>query len=207
MKLYTKRKNTPWGVSWLKNNILTEIYRLNSDLVHLHWICGGFVPLSSLPRINRPLIWTLHDSWAFTGGCHIPFDCVRNKTKCGICPHLNSKSNYDLSRLTWKRKEKFFKNINLTVVAPTNWLAGCARSSSLLSQKRVEVIPNGLDTELYKPLDRNATRELLNLPTDKQLILFGAMNGTSDPNKGFPYLVSALQQLAGDGWAAKALKS
>jgi len=83
----------------------------------------------------------------------------------------------------------------MTLVTPSRWLADCARSSSLFQKSRIEVIPNGLDTEVFHPADKQASRRSLGLPDDKSIILFGAVGGTKDPNKGFHLLVPALQSL------------
>ena len=93
--------------------------------------------------------------------------------------------------------------MNLTLVTPSHWLAECAKSSSLLQEYPVNVIANGLDPEVYKPLNRLLLRESLNLPQNKQLVLFGAMQGTDDRWKGFPLLVPALQSLSKSGWQDK----
>jgi glycosyltransferase involved in cell wall biosynthesis len=100
----------------------------------------------------------------------------------------------------WKRKARAGQNLNLTIVTPSHWLAKCAASSSLLKNVRIEVIPNGLDTKQYKPIEKSLARSILGLPEDKQLILFGAMSATSDPRKGFNFLQSALQNLSQSGW-------
>ena len=84
----------------------------------------------------------------------------------------------------------------MVIVTPSRWLAECVRSSSLFSGQPVEVIPYGLDTHFYKPMDKNAARERWNLPKDKKLVLFGAMQATSEKRKGFQYLKPALDALA-----------
>ena len=176
---------------------INNIKRMGADVVHLHWIAKGFVRIEALRGLrNRPIVWTLHDSWAFTGGCHVPYECTGYLKRCGKCPLLGSKTDYDLSRWVWRRKEKVLKDLDITIVTPSRWLGECARRSSLFKGMRVEVIPNGLNIDTYKPLDQNFCREALSLPKDKKIILFGAMYSTSDKNKGFEYLVSAFQRIA-----------
>jgi glycosyltransferase involved in cell wall biosynthesis len=119
---------------------------------------------------------------------------------CGTCPQLHSNKEKDLSRWIWQRKAKAWQDLNLTIVTPSHWLAKCAASSSLLKDIRIEVIPNGLDTKQYKPIEKSVARSILGLPEDKQLILFGAVSATSDPRKGFNFLQSALQNLSQSGW-------
>src|SRR5574341_469578 len=199
-KLYPNRKKIIFSPAILPDNLPLRVADLQPDIIHLHWVAGGFLRIETLKRFNMPLIWTLHDSWAFTGGCHIPFDCKRYLQSCGKCPTLGSLRECDLSRWIWQRKKKAWKSLNLTIVTPSHWLANCAKSSSLFSDVRVEVIPNGLNLQTYKPIDKHVARELLSLPQGKKLILFGGVNSTSDWNKGFHLLVPALQNLVEKGW-------
>ncbi|WP_233564671.1 glycosyltransferase family 4 protein [Methanohalophilus sp. RSK] len=198
LQMYRGFQNTPWSPQWLPNNIHKKIDQIDPDIVHLHWICGGFVPIRQVAKIKQPIVWTLHDMWAFTGGCHYNDTCDKYKQECGGCPQLGSNSENDLSNWVWKRKKKYWDDLDFTVVTPSNWLAECARSSSLFDDKRIEVIPNGLDLQKYKPVDKEEARKALNLPQDKNLILFGAMNSTKDKRKGFQYLKSAINMLSED---------
>ncbi len=195
LSLYRKRDRTGFFSPGFVSNGVIHTSGTSPDIVHLHWICGGFVGVGSLNRFRSPLVWTLHDSWAFTGGCHVPLACPRYMDSCGRCPMLGSQSDNDLSHFMWKRKRKTLRNLDLTVVTPSRWLAECAAKSSLLKHARIEVIPNGLDLERYRPLKKKEARDLLSLPQDRKLILFGAMQGTAIKNKGFDLLVSALQKL------------
>lgn len=204
LRKYPEREQVPWSVSWFPNNFGRLIHPLDPDIIHLHWIGDGFISLASLRSINKPILWTLHDMWAFTGGCHYSGGCTRYEQQCGSCPQLGSRKEQDLSRWVWKRKKKFWKDLNITVVTPSRWLAECARSSSLFRDIRVEVIPNGIDLKLFKPIDQQVAREILGVPLGKKLILFGAMNAASDPRKGFHYLQPALQILAKEGWGDSA---
>ncbi|ABQ27933.1 glycosyltransferase family 4 protein [Geotalea uraniireducens] len=202
LKFYPNRQQSSWGVSWAPSNIHGSIEGIAPDLVHLHWICCGFVPVTALRKFNRPLVWTMHDSWAFTGGCNLPGKCMRYCNSCGACPQLGSKRDYDLTRWEWNLKAKSWQGLNLTIVAPSHWMGDCVKASSLFREARVEVIPNGLDLSRYKQVNKGVARELLGLPQDKKLILFGATI-VGDHNKGFHHLKSALQVVA-DGWSEKA---
>ncbi|MEQ9625951.1 glycosyltransferase family 4 protein [Coleofasciculus chthonoplastes] len=192
-------KTLTLSLEWLPEAIAPKIAQLTPDIINLHWICGGFLKIETLAKFKQPLIWTLHDMWAFTGGCHYNQECDRYTNSCGNCPILQSGQNWDLSRWVWRRKAKAWKNINLTLVTPSHWLANCVSSSSLFQDRRVEVIPNGLDSQQYKPIDKPLARELLKLPQDKQLLLFGAMGSTSDRRKGFHLLQPALKRLSQSG--------
>ena len=197
LKYYHNYQHTPWSPQWLPKSLHKKIKSIDPDVVHLHWICGGFVPVKEIAKIDKPIVWTLHDMWAFTGGCHVGA-CDKYEGQCGSCPQLGSKKEYDLSSWVWRRKKKYWEGLDFTVVTPSHWLANCARSSSLLGDKRIEVIPHGLDLQKFRPITKDDARKALNLPLDKNLILFGAMNSTKDKNKGFQYLKSAIGMLSED---------
>lgn len=196
VRFYKQRKKIIFSSAILPDNIFKKMQDINPDIVHLHWIAGGFVKIETLAKINKPIVWTLHDSWAFTGGCHIPFDCKKYIKSCGCCPTLNSNKKNDLSSKIWRRKEKSWKNLDLTIVTPSSWLGECAKKSSLFSQTRVEVIPNGIVLNRFKPIDKNIARDILCLPKDKRLILFGAMSAIDDQNKGFYLLKEAFNKIS-----------
>jgi len=199
-----RRRGTTFTPAWLPDTLAGRIAALAPDLIHLHWVAGGFLRLENLARFNRPLVWTLHDMWPFTGGCHYTGDCCRFADSCGSCPELDSSVEDDLSRRVWGRKALAWRGLPLTVVAPSSWMARCARESSLFSGARIEVLPNGIDSSLFQPGDRRAAREILRLPQDRRLILFGAMSPTAEPRKGFRHLLAGLRALAAQGWGDRA---
>jgi len=194
VSLYKQRKKIIFSPAVLPENILKKIKEINPDIVHLHWIASGFIKIETLARIKKPIIWTLHDMWAFTGGCHYDEECGKYINNCGHCPLLNSNKQNDLSYKTWRRKKKSWKNLDLTVVTPSSWLGECAKKSSLFHKTRVEVIPNGIDLNRFKPIDKNTAKDILCLPKDKKLILFGAISAGSDKRKGFSLLKEALKK-------------
>lgn len=195
VRLTPKRPLLNFSPAWLPDQVSRQVDKIDPDLIHLHWLAAGFLRLETLSKLNKPLVWTLHDSWAFTGGCHVPFDCTRYRQQCGACPVLGSTTENDLSRRVWERKMNAWKNLNLTIVAPSHWLAASASSSSLLHHARVEVIPNGLDLTIFKPVDKRHARKLLGLPQDKKLILAGGAGMQLQMNKGFSLLLAALKPL------------
>jgi glycosyltransferase involved in cell wall biosynthesis len=194
--LYPQRKQTDYSAQCFPDCVANKVAIINPDIINLHWINGGFVNIETLPKFNYPLVWTAHDMWPFTGGCHYSGECNRYTDSCGHCPQLNSHREADISRWIWRRKKQAWKNLNITIVTPSNWLASIAKNSSLFQELRVEVIANGLDTTKYRPIDKKLARHLLGLPQDKKLILFGALSPTSDHRKGFHLLLPALQKLS-----------
>jgi glycosyltransferase involved in cell wall biosynthesis len=200
LQLYPRRNCNIFSCQWLPDFIESKLKRLCLDVINLHWNCAGYLSIESLAKFKIPLVWTIHDMWAFTGGCHYSQNCDRYTSSCGSCFQLHSDNARDLSHWIWQRKAKAWRELDLTIIAPSAWLAKCARSSSLFRDLRVEVIPNSLDTQKYKPVERGVARELLNLPQDKQLILFGAVESTSETRKGFHLLQPSLQKLSQSGW-------
>ncbi len=198
LRLYPNRNSVMFSPQWFPDILASRAAQIDPDIINLHWVCNGYLQIETLPKLTKPLVWTLHDMWPLTGGCDYVQECEKYKESCGACPQLQSHQSWDLSRWVWHRKAQAWKNANLTLVATSAWMADCARASSLFRNLRVEVIPLGLDTDKYKPIDRQVARKLLNLPQDKQLVLFGA--ATLDPRKGFNLLISALQQISKYGW-------
>jgi glycosyltransferase involved in cell wall biosynthesis len=194
-RAYARRRGDLFTTAWMPDRLARDLDALAPDLVHLHWIAHGFARLESLARLTRPVVWTLHDSWAFTGGCHLPFECTRYRQACGACPALGSRAERDLSRRVFERKRAAWRDTAFTVVTPSRWLAACARSSALLGQARCEVIPNGIDLDRFRPGDRAAARARLGIASDRRVLLCGGADIARDPNKGLTLLVAALDGL------------
>ncbi len=187
-----------WSLNQFEYPIAAAINAFEADIVQLHWVGDNFLPIGQLEKIRAPLVWTLRDMWAFSGGCHYTGDCLNYRAACGDCPQLEAPAEADLSARIHAEKRRAWSSLPLTIVTISEWLADCARASSLLADRRIEVIGNPVDHSLFKPLDRAAGRSAFDLPQDKKLILFGAIGGTSDPRKGFRYLAEALLHLAHD---------
>jgi glycosyltransferase involved in cell wall biosynthesis len=197
LRKYRKKLGSePFSCGFSPGLIGKAIREFRPDLVHLHWIGNGFLRIETLRNLQKPIIWTLHDSWPFTGGCHLPGDCRGYTENCGNCPRIKSNKKNDVTRWVWNRKKRSFRNI--TVVTPSKWLEASVESSSLLGGFPHCVIPNGIDTDTFRPLDKGTTRGILGLPQNRKLILFGAFAALEDKNKGFSHLVRALEVLKGN---------
>jgi glycosyltransferase involved in cell wall biosynthesis len=170
-----------------------------SDVINLHWI-AGFIDYGSffaaVPRAT-PVIWTLHDMNAFTGGCHYSFGCERYTERCGLCPQLGSHNHRDLAEQVWQRKLDALTRIPATglhIVAPSRWLAHEVKRSTLSKHVPVSVIPYGVDTEAFAPRDRLTARDVFGLPRDARVILF-VSEGVGNRRKGMALLGQALDNL------------
>ncbi len=183
-KMYRNREKVPWSVGWLPNPLLFYyIKKIKPDVINLHWINGGFVSIKQigkLSKLNIPIVWTLHDMWPFAGGFHYSQR------------HLNYEESF-LSKKVWETKKKHWKNLDLTILTPSKWLAEQAKKSELFKDRDIKVIPNGLDINVFKPTDKEWAKKELGLSIEKKYILFGAINAVSDKRKGFEYLQEALK--------------
>jgi glycosyltransferase involved in cell wall biosynthesis len=193
---YPRRSGETFYPGWLPDTLPRRVGQLDPDIVHLHWITGGFLNVASLRRLRRPLVWTLHDMWAFTGGCHYDEGCGRYAGGCGRCPVLGSRSASDLSSAGWRRKQRRYLELPLNIVTPSRWLGGLAAASPLLGRYPVEVIPNPIDTNVFRPIDKAEARQALRIEPGRHVILFGALRATSETRKGYRHLESALRGLA-----------
>lgn len=197
---YPKKSTTLFSVGMIPNVKFVEyINSSDADIVHLHWIANGFLSIEDLSFIRKPIVWSLHDMWAFTGGCHYDEECGRYQSECGECKILSSRVTDDLSSKLQKEKQKHFQKINnLTIVGLSTWIAECAHKSVVLCEKKIFKLPNILDTDLYQPSCRRESRRYFQLSQTKKLILFGAVDATKDLRKGFKELLEALKKLKMD---------
>lgn len=169
----------------------------DADILHLHWINKGFLSLKNLEQLaqlNKPIVWTLHDEWAFTGGCHYTKGCTNYQTGCGNCWYLKKPHPKDTSSKIWQRKQQLYAKLQPTIITCSQWLQHEAKQSTLLKPFEVHTIPNPIDNTRYQKLDKIAIRKKWKLPLDKKLILFIAGN-VHVPRKGLRFLVDAFRVL------------
>ena len=168
-----------------------------ADVIHLHWVNQGFLSLKNLDRIlgsGKPVVVTLHDQWYFTGICHYSGGCEKYQTQCEKCPMLKGRGK-DLARCVFDRKLAMYEGRNITFVGCSRWMADLATKSRLTQGHTVTNIPNAIDTDVFKPMDKQSARKRFNLPTDKKLLLFGAQRIT-DERKGFSFLTEACEHIS-----------
>ena len=194
---YRNRTQSYFSPSWLPfGGIADKVNAIDPDIVHLHWICRGMMRVEDLVRIRAPIVWTLHDLWPFTGGCHYAEGCIKYKHECGSCIILGSTIESDLSRSLFIRKKNAFSQLkNLTVLGVSEWITKEAKSSALLNNNPVFCLPNPIDIETFSPIEKSVAKGTLGVNKNKSLVLFGAPDATSDPRKGFQKLIKALSYL------------
>ncbi|KJH72034.1 glycosyltransferase [Aliterella atlantica] len=170
---------------------------IDADILHFHGIHGGFINYLALPSLtaNKPAVFSLCDMWAMTGHCGFSFDCDRWKTGCGKCPYPNTRPaiKRDATHLEWRLKDWIYNHSNLSIISKSSWLTALAKQS-LLNRFPIYQIANGIDTTIYQPLDREQCRLELEIPLDKKVLMFSAVE-LNDFRKGADLLLKALQNL------------
>ena len=193
---YKRTKKDLYFSDLRSTRIHGALQKIDFDVVHLNWINMRFLDIDELKKIKKPIVWTLHDSWAFTGICHVPYECKNYESHCRACPMLGSKKEMDLAHEVFEKKFEVYNDLDLHIVTPSRWLGECAKRSALLGKFPITVIPNCIDTEFYQPMEKADARKVLGLESDKKYLLFGAMHALADANKGFAYLREALYQVS-----------
>lgn len=173
---------------WVK-----RINASDADIVHLHWVQGEMLSIADIGRIEKPIVWTLHDMWAFCGAEHYTDD-YRWRDGYRRDNRPSHESGFDLNRWTWQRKRKHWKR-PMHIVGDSTWLTQCAAESLLLKGWPTQFIYYPLDLNIWQPVEKKLARSLLGLPANKPLLAFGAMGGGRDPRKGFDLLLDALSHL------------
>lgn len=198
-KLLLKPLKTPFSFPVWGKDISNHPAVKAADILHIHWINHGFLKpadLAQLGKLNKPIVWTFHDSNAFTGGCHVRYSCDHFENECGNCPLLKDSNPNDWSHRIWKQKKKAYSAVDFQVIAPSGWMANSVQRSKLLGDRAVHVIPNTLDTTVFKPLDKTLAKQALGIPADKFVMLSGFMPSRNDLHKGTSYLLEALEVIS-----------
>ena len=170
-----------------------RINRSNADIVNLHWVTDGFLSVEEIGRIDKPVVWTMHDMWPFTGTEHYtPEEPTPTRWQEGYRTdnRLPGESGPDLDRWTWDRKRKSWTT-SPHLVPVSRWLADAAGASTLAAAWPVTVIPNVMNTQVFQSGDRDQARRTLQL-SNAPLIAFTASAGISDARKGWDNLAAAL---------------
>lgn len=172
-------------------NTGTDISKLpevhDADIIHLHWINQGGLSLHNIERLQalgKPIVWTMHDMWPFTGICHHAYECIAYEKQCLQCLQASD----GLAKMVYEHKHRVWHKIHF--VGCSEWIASLAKKSGLTKDSKVYAIPNPIDTKLYHPMAKQEAKKKLGLDEKKKYILFGAMNTTA-PMKGFRYLIEA----------------
>jgi glycosyltransferase involved in cell wall biosynthesis len=200
----TRKCNKEYGLftyPYLGTDISKKKLIKDADVIYIHWVQRGFMNFSGyrrLARLGKPVIIFMHDMWSITGGCHYSFSCEKYKTKCSDCQFFKGHKTNDLSSKGFNNKLKIYSRYNnFYFISPSKWLQECARNSSLTKTKSIFHVPNVLDDNIFKPVDKKSAKRLFNINEEDNVIAFGAVSIDS-PYKGWEYLQKALGKLTHD---------
>ncbi len=190
----TSLSNTIYSYPYPGINITDHPFIQEADIINFHWVAYFQSPTSIGQLLDRgkKIVWTIHDEWAFSGGCHYSAGCENFQTDCGSCPQLETADSI-IARTVLQDKIQIFQD-RITVVGPSKWLAGQAKKSRLFKNSRVENVPYSLDTETFIPYSKAEMKRLWAIPEERFTFLFGAESAT-EKRKGFFKLVEALSFL------------
>lgn len=190
-----------FGSAGATKRLIRLIDSNHPDLIHLHNLHGYYINVKLLfdylKEAGLPVVWTLHDCWAFTGHCaHFDYaGCDRWKTCCAGCPQKKEyPSSFWMDRSTqnYLGKQRLFTSVkNMTVVTPSVWLAGLAESS-FLGKYPIRIIPNGIDLEMFRPTE-SGLREKYHL--QGRFVVLGVASEWG-PRKGLDYFVELSKNLS-----------
>lgn len=188
--------SSPWSNSWFGG--LDELISEDpSEIIHLHWVAGGVLSVNAIAKFTNPVVWTLHDMAPFTGGCHYSQGCNQWIDGCKQCHLLSADRKTWLSSFNLKRKIRLLGKKRLLIVAPSRWIAECAKKSPVFANSIVYSIPNTIDLHKFSPLDKLESRKKLGISIESKIILFGAVSSLTDPRKGADLLHESLKLIGG----------
>ncbi len=174
-------------------DLVNNPHVIDADIVHLHWINFSFVSIQDIHKISllKPVVWTFHDMWAFTGGCHYALNCKNYETSCDICFYLKGPS---LSLSVQQFKIQHLRKNQFKALTTSRWLGSTAKESTVLKGWSVDVLPTPINIEVFKPLNKTGLRQKYDLNDHDFYVLFGAVD-LRDERKGFELLLKAFREL------------
>jgi glycosyltransferase involved in cell wall biosynthesis len=189
-RMFVKNKNVYYTLPFIGTDISKHLLVNEADIIHIHWINRGFLSISSIEKLlklNKPIVWTLHDSWSMTGGCHMMGECTQYENSCQNCGMLRIKS---FAKYFQTKKQKVFNADNLHFIAPSTWTKNKALSSDVLKNKDITILPNCIDTNVFNKIDKIVARQVFSLPKNNKIVLFYISN---DPRKGGKYIYNTIK--------------
>ena len=185
--------NYPFSFGWSGIDLSKQSLIKEADVIHLHWINGQYLSYRSINNLiclGKPIVWTFHDSWAMTGGCHVRYGCSNFKIGCGRCHELNSTNSNDITKLIFEKKRRYYHADKITTISPSAWMYHNVCESMLFRNSNNYQIGNPLDTELFTSSKKDRK--------DNQIkILFGS-SGLAAKHKGTSFFLDAMKKIKAD---------
>jgi glycosyltransferase involved in cell wall biosynthesis len=198
----------PWSNQTTLRLVDTAIFKW-ADIIDLRNLFGGYFNLWGLPELSlrKPIVWRLPDLWALTGHCAYPYDCRRWITGCYDCPLFSEKGRlivepqatiWDGTKRVWREKRRIYQKSQLHIVVTTEWMREQVSQSILSDALSINVISNGVDLNIYQPKPKSKARDILDLPQNEKILLWGA-DSKGNFRKGYHLAVEALDMMQQSG--------
>jgi len=203
LKLQRTNNPTLHTLNIFPTGIHRTINKSDADIVQLHWIGINTISIGEIARIEKPVFWKMPDMWPFSGSEHYSFPEDNDRYISGYSKKNRpiGDTGLDIDKWLWLYKKWRWKQKKLHIVGTSNWIADCARKSSLFREYDVRVINNPINLELFRPVSKNQARERLGLPENRKVILFGSWYVERDRRKGYDKLIQAMRLLQ-ESWAS-----
>lgn len=188
---------TPNYFNFSCKTFLDAVRRYKPDIVNLHWTHGYTIPLKILPRVNSevPLFWTIHDLWPITANSFFEFSGGKRLSGTGSATLRKTISRLRFSPgILLGYKVRLLGDVRMHTISPSAWLRALVNESPVFRASVNHHIPNGVDTEVFRCLDRHQVRARYGIPQDQFVVLFLAAN-LGDERKGFYYFMKAVEHL------------
>ncbi len=169
------------SINLFNSGVTSLINKSSYDIINFHWIGCESISLSEIRKINKPIVWTLHDMWPISGIYHYNLDKKYFNQETN---NLTKKIYFNfLDKITKKRKEFLFKSKKINLISPSKWLLDEAKKTKLPFGK-TEIIPYPIDT-LYFKKNKNIIylKDKYKIPYNKKIILFSS-NILDETRKG-----------------------
>ena len=199
--IYLPFSAVPMGIDISDHPLIREC-----DVICIHWVSGDYLSPKEIEQLlmtGKKVLIFCHDNCHFTGGCHVRLGCEKYKKGCGACPQLCSFDREDISASLAKEKfERYSKYLNYIVVSPSKWMDDNVASSFVFNGKPHHVLHNAIDTDTFRPYDKEVVRRLFDLPTDKKVVLTAFKSNEKIPYNGAKYLWDIVDALGDDVYIA-----
>jgi glycosyltransferase involved in cell wall biosynthesis len=171
---------------------IRDINQSDFDVINLHWVCGELLSVGDIAKISKPIVWTLHDMWAFLGIEHYQgSEIAESPCQDGKDPYINGDSSR-LEKWAWLRKIKLWHK-PIYLVLSSRWMLAKMQASSIVGEWESSIIPNAINLDFYREIEMEHARQKFNLPLDKKIVLFGAAGGLGDARKGGDLLLNSMK--------------
>lgn len=186
------------SISFFPTQLHKFINKSDYDIIHMHWINGETISIEDIGKITKPIVWTIHDMWPFSGSKHYTFKKQwkygYSKNNTNTDKNIMNLKNVNIEKFVWSRKLKNWKN-KIYIVGVSKWLSNCASESYLMKRFPVLTINNTLDTNFWKPKNKNACRRYFNIPQNIKLIGFSSLGNNNTYLKGKDLFLSAIEKI------------